>query len=119
MNTLSEMEEKLNAILDNPEAMSRIMELANQLSGGGTAAEKQQQQPPQSDNGSIDPQLLSKLLPLIKEAGRTDAPASQLLIALRPYLKEERQSKVGRAIRLAHVIHIAKQFLAEGGLDNV
>ena len=110
------MEEKLNAILENPDAMSRIMDLAQKLSGGDTPPEKKN--PPPVGDG-IDPRILAKFLPLLKEAGRSDPPASQLLLALRPYLKAERQDKVERAVKLAHVIHIAKQFLAEGGLDNV
>lgn len=113
---MSEMEEKLSAILENPDAMSRIMDLAKQLSGGNTPPEKKE--PPPTGDG-IDPRILAKILPLIKEAGRSNSPASQLLLALRPYLKAERQDKVERAIKLAHVIHIAKQFLAEGGLDDV
>ena len=111
------MEDKLNAILDNPDAMSRIMDLAKQLSGSGMLPEKKE--PPLTVNDGSDPQLITKFLPLLKEAGRANTPASQLLLALRPYLKTERQDKVERAIKLAHVIHIAKQFLAEGGLDNV
>ena len=87
-----------------------------QVSGGDTPPEKKE--PPTAGDG-IDPRILAKFLPLIKEAGRSDPPASQLLLALRPYLKAERQDKVERAVKLAHVIHIAKQFLAEGGLDNV
>lgn len=113
---MSEMEEKLSAILENPDAMSRIMDLAKQLSGGNTPPEKKE--PPPTGDG-IDPRILAKILSLIKEAGHSNSPASQLLLALRPYLKAERQDKVERAIKLAHVIHIAKQFLAEGGLDDV
>ena len=116
MVLLSEIENKLNAILDDPDAMAHLMDLAKQLSGSSTSPEKKESP---AVNDGIDPQFTARFLPLLKELGRTNPPASQLLLALRPYLKTERRDKVERAIKLAHVIHIAKQFLAEGGLDDV
>jgi hypothetical protein len=43
----------------------------------------------------------------------------QFLSALRPYLKPEKQPKVERAAKLAHLICVGKYFLTEGGLDLV
>lgn len=63
--------------------------------------------------GNIDPKLLMKLLPLIQElSGQQDSNARQLLYALRPYLKPERQEKVERALQLARLFHLGKKFLA-------
>ena len=63
--------------------------------------------------GNIDPKLLMKLLPLIQElGGQQDSNARQLLYALRPYLKPERQEKVERALQLARLFHLGKKFLA-------
>ncbi len=45
---MSEFEDKLNAILSNPQAMSQVMELARSL-GGGTEA------PPQPDRAASPP----------------------------------------------------------------
>ena len=36
-----------------------------------------------------------------------------LLFALRPYLKQERQEKVERALQLARLYHIGKKVLSE------
>ena len=67
--------------------------------------------------GNIDPKLLMKLLPLIQElSGQQDSNARQLLYALRPYLKPERQEKVERALQLARLFHLCKKFLA--GLEG-
>ena len=61
----------------------------------------------------MDPKLLMKLLPLIQElGGQQDSNARQLLYALRPYLKSERQEKVERALQLARLFHLGKKFLA-------
>ena len=64
--------------------------------------------------GGIDPAMLMKLLPLIQElSGQQDSHARQLLYALKPYLKDERQEKVERALQLAKLFHVGKQFLAK------
>ena len=63
--------------------------------------------------GGIDPKLMARLLPLIQELGsQQDSNARALLYALRPYLKEERQEKVERALQLARLFHLGKKFLA-------
>ena len=124
---MAEFDEKLNSLLSNPDAMSQIMQLAQSLSGGQT--EESPPPPPpafsapkftpatgnllSSLTGGLDPGLLMKLLPLIQELGsQQDSHARTLLYALRPYLKEERQEKIERALQLAKLFHLGKKFLA-------
>lgn len=137
---MAEFDEKLNSILSNPDAMAQIMQLAQSLSGGAaggasgappppslpsggfTAGQGQQssQTPPPSGGdplsaltGGLDPQLLLRFLPLLQElGGQQDSNARQLLYALRPYLKPERQEKVERALQLARLFRIGKKFLS-------
>lgn len=66
--------------------------------------------------GGLDPGLLSRLLPLIQElGGQRDSNARNLLYALRPYLRSDRQEKVERALQLARLFHLGKKFLSEWG----
>ena len=134
---VAEFDDKLNSILSNPDAMAQIMQLAQSLSGGseggGTAGASPppqpggpsagpgpQQTPPPSGGdplsalaGGLDPQLLVRFLPLLRELGeQQDSNARQLLYALRPYLKPERQEKVERALQLARLFRIGKKFLS-------
>ena len=137
---MAEFDDKLNSILSNPDAMAQIMQLAQSLSGGteggaprappppppqtGGFASGQSQQPSQAPPpsggdplsalaGGLDPQLLLRFLPLLRElGGQQDSNARQLLYALRPYLKPERQEKVERALQLARLFHIGKKFLS-------
>ena len=119
---MAEFDEQLNNILSNPNAMSQIMQLAQSLSGGQerpTAPpppQAKQSSPPDllsSLTGGIDPKLMARLLPIIQELGsQQDSNARALLYALRPYLKEERQEKVERALQLARLFHLGKKFLA-------
>lgn len=135
---MAEFEDKLNEILSNPGAMSQIMQLAQSLGGASSGAENGVSggvQPPSSNpspppsspppsggnplsalTGGLDPQMLTRLLPLVQElGGQQDSNARALLLALRPYLKPERQEKVERAIQLARLFHIGKSFLAGWG----
>jgi len=124
---MAEFDDKLNSLLSNPDAMSQIMQLAQSLSGGGQDAPPPSppsppiSSTPKSESGDIfssllgntDPSLFIKLLPLIQELGsQQNSNARQLLYALRPYLKEDRQEKVERALQLARLFHVGKKFLA-------
>ena len=124
---MTEFDEKLNSILSNPDAMSQIMQLAQSLGGGGEPAPAAP--PPQPGpaspagggdllsslmgGGGLDPKLFSRLLPLIQElGGQRESNARNLLYALRPYLRSDRQEKVERALQLARLFHLGKKFLA-------
>ncbi|WP_295749504.1 hypothetical protein [uncultured Oscillibacter sp.] len=122
---MAEFDEKLNSILSNPDAMSQIMQLAQSLGGGGP---QQSESPPppappppsggggdllSSLAGGLDPKLISRFLPLIQElGGQRDSNARNLLYALRPYLKSDRQEKIERALQLARLFHLGKKFLS-------
>lgn len=129
---MSDFEEKLNAILSNPESMGQIMNLAQSLNLGG-GGESQEAAPGGGDApppqggvnlsglgdllGGIDPKLLQRLLPLAGElaGGGGDDERMQLLYALRPFLKPERRDKVERAARTARLIRVGKKLLTDLG----
>ena len=132
---MSDFEDKLNAILSNPEAMAQVMGLAQSLNGSGIfGGEQKQDAPPPNDSptgrssptggmgslgdlfSQIDPKLIERLLPLIGElSGSGNDQRAQLLYSLRPFLKPERQEKVDRAIKTAKLIHIGKKVLTSMG----
>ena len=133
---MAEFDDKLNSILSDPEAMAKIAQLAQSLSGaagetpGGTGApsspppaggpppgQGDDRSPPPGGGssagaGGLDPDLLFRCLPLLRELNSSqDSNARQLLYALRPYLKPERQVKVERALQLARLFRIGRRFL--------
>ena len=140
---MSDFEDKLNAILSNPDAMAQVMQLAQSLGGTGSTdrgkvqqeeAPPQPPEPPRHSNanplgdigklgdlfGQIDPGLITRLLPLLGELNQGGSDERiQLLYALRPFLKPERQDKVDRAVRTARLIHIGKKFLTSLGDPHV
>lgn len=121
---MSELEEKLNALLSDPNSMAQVMQMAQQLSGAMGEQKAATPPPPPPPPvppvpdlgaalGGLDPKLLGKLLPLAGELGTENSAAMQLLNALRPFLKEEKQGKIQRAARLARLIHVGKKLLAD------
>lgn len=120
---MDDLNEKLNALLSDPGSMAQIMQLAQQLSGsmGGDTAQPAATSPaappppPPSPLGGLDPQTIARYLPLLQELTRDTSQTTQLLYALRPFLKNGKQDKVERAARLARLITIGKRFLSEGG----
>lgn len=131
---MAEFDEKLNSILSNPDAMAQIMQLAQSLGGDGGGTQGSAPPPPQQQSawsppppppgggvgdplsaltGGMDPKLLTRLLPLIQElGGQRDSNARNLLYALRPYLRNDRQEKIERALQLARLFHLGKKFLS-------
>lgn len=95
------------------------MQLANSLSGDSDTAPAPAapDPPPSRAGGSVlsslsgGTELLGKLLPLVQEMAGSNA--RRLLYALRPYLKEERQEKIERALQLARLFQIGRRFLSE------
>ena len=118
---MSELEEKLNALLSDPNSMAQVMQMAQQLSGAmgeqkaapPPPAPPPQAVPPPAPLGGIDPQTIARYLPLLQELTRDTSQTTQLLYALRPFLKEEKQGKIERAARLARLIHVGKKLLAD------
>jgi len=134
---LNDFEEKLNSILSNPDAMAQVMNLAQSLGSNmpGAASSPPQGPPPKPEPitgntadtsrigdlfSGIDPSLIKRLLPLLGELNRSGGDERlQLLYALRPFLKPERQDKVERAVKAARLIHLGKKFLMTMGESNV
>ena len=133
---MGDFEEKLNAILSNPQAMAQVASIAQSLQLGGETEQVQSEGKTASDSctsssaafspalgdilGNIDPALITRFLPLISELTASDRSDKkmQLLYALRPFLKAERQEKIDRAAKAAKLLHIGKKlFTSMGDLD--
>lgn len=123
---MSELQDKLNSLLSDPAGMAQVVQLAQQLSSTMEPSATPTPQsgaptPPPSPNpppstalpGGIDLSTVSRFLPMLQALSSDQSHSMQLLNALRPYLKEEKQGKVERAARLARLITVGKRFLTE------
>ena len=118
---MAQLEEQLNQILGNPQAMEQIMALAQSLSG----KQEEERQPeeetqPQAENDppsplsaldGLDPRLLRMGMGLLSEYSAQDDKKTALLAALKPFLKPERQEKMDQAVRIARLTRVIRTAL--------
>jgi hypothetical protein len=129
---MSELEDKLNKILSSPAEMEKIMGLARSLSGsmGGAAPSDQHTQPAEaapdlssisSALGNLDPKLMRIAGRLVSEYSSNKNDKTELLNAIKPYLKEDRRAKIDRATEIAKLARLAKIAFSEfsGGDQGV
>jgi len=118
---MSELEDKLGAVLSNPQMMQQIMALAqglDQQSGTPQAA------PPAPSSSApppalqLDPGLLQKLAALTAKSG-VDEHQQALLAALSPYLSRKRVEKLEKAMRAARMTELASSVLGSGAVQSL
>lgn len=104
-------QDQINSILSDPEQMKQISSLAQSLMGEGNA--------PSPDSASQSAGILSHVVNAMKQENKSSSEA--LLLAMKPYMRPERQNKVERAIRITRVLHVAGKALGEYGavLDGI
>lgn len=133
---MAELEEKLNAILGNQEAMGQIMALARSLSGGqeggqlpgaagpeaGGAGEEPDGGPggPPADDlsqllGQLDPELIRKGLAIVRQVREGEDRSADLLRALRPFVREDRRGRLDRAVELTRTARLIRAVLGAAG----
>lgn len=110
---MQEMEDKLGAILGNPQMMQQIFSLAQSL-GQDTSAPRQE--PPTPAPPEFDSGTLAKIAGLA-QLGGNDSQQQALLSALAPYLRQDRVSKLEKAMQAAKMARLASAFLNSGGLS--
>lgn len=119
---MDDLEEKLNAVLNNPQMMSQILSMAQSL---GQNSRSESAPPKQEPAKSPLPQLpLSGGTPLravseLMGKGSIDREQQALLKALSPYLHQERIGKLERAMRAAKLAQVASTLLGSGGLQSL
>lgn len=112
---MDNMEEKLGAILSNPQLMQQITAMASSL-GAQQPAQPPQAQPQAPGLQDIDIGMIQKLSGLAGQTG-IDNDQQTLLHALSPYLSRDRISRLERAMRAAKTARIATDLLGSGGLN--
>lgn len=121
---MGEFENKLETILNNPQAMEQIMSLARSLGGGaqptrdapaaappppGPAASPPP--PPTPEPMVLDPRLLSGMASLLGQYNSSDDQRVALLNALRPFVKEQRYARIDKAIQIAKLSRMIRMGL--------
>lgn len=103
---MSELEDKINSVLNDPQQMEQITKLAQSLMGEESSS---------AQNAGFDLSALTQLGNTVNDTPSGDKQA--LLNAMKPYLSEKRRSKMDRAMKFARLAKLARLALRnmEGG----
>ena len=123
---MDELENKMGAILNNPETMQKIMALAQNLNLGNIDSQKESNhtitntQSHGNSNGLPDGFDLSMLQKISGLAGKSsiDKNEQTLLKALSPYLSNDRIRKLEKAMRAAKMAKLASSLLGNSNLQS-
>ena len=130
---MADLQQQLQAILSDPEAMGQITALAGALTGappetgapGAGPPQPEEPSPPEDTpppdltallsalggGSGPDPATLGVLLSLLGEYTAADGEKTALLEALRPFLSPSRREKLDRAEQAARLTRVARAAL--------
>lgn len=105
---MSELEDRISGVLNDPEQMARISAMAQQLMGGAAPSAQADGSSPAeaSPLSGLDGAALGKLGALLKGGGEKSRQI-RALEALAPFLQEKRRDKLTRAIRAVQLLRLA------------
>lgn len=111
---MADFEDALNSLLSDPNAMGQIMSLAGKLGGRQESPPDEESSPNTSSEqsplfGVEQLGQMGKLFELLKSGNQVDPETLALLTALRPFLREERQRKLDKALRYAGLSRVAQE----------
>ena len=118
----------LQSILSDPGQMEKLTQMAQGLMGQlGQSAPAGDAQIPQSDPPAasvLDSLALPSDTRLISALGKAFAGgggksrSTALLVAMRPYMRPEKQEKLDRAMKIAQMVNVAGVVMREYGGDG-
>lgn len=112
---MSEIQDKINQILTNPEALRQVQSLGEQLGLANANPEPPKPKPVQPDiMGDDILRTVTRLAPVMNSVKRDD-DTTRLLNSLRPFLSREKQEKLDRAEKMIKFFRIIP-LLKDNGL---
>lgn len=113
---MDDLTEKINSILGDPQMMEQIKGLSGLFASESDNSQKESEEEnikKEGNNNSFDPsilpvdtmQIIMKIIPLLSSIN-TDDNSTRLLHALKPFLADERKSKLDEAIKIMHLMKV-------------
>lgn len=103
---MSDIQDKINQILSNPEALRQVQSLGEQFGLGKSNAPPPPQKPAMPDFLNDDMlKTITKLAPVMQSA-KGDDDTTRLLNSLRPFLSDEKQLKIDQAEKMLKLLKI-------------
>lgn len=108
---MDELSQKLAAILNDPESMNRVREMAEDILG-----EKPEPEPKNDISNFLNDSDLVNVMSLVSKLNsHSTDPRSTLLTALKPHLSEPKREKVDTAIKILRLLELLP-ILKESGV---
>ena len=106
---MEDLEEKIQSILQDPQQMQQVLSLAKNFGFdfGSTDPEEVSHNSPEPDTLELPDALSLPIAELLKQAGKLEKRQENLLNAIKPFLKPNRQEKIDRALQVARLSHLA------------
>lgn len=120
---MDELERALRAVLDDPAQLQELRELAGSMGFSVPQAQPERApvpDPPESEPKPMQAVFQQQPLPepaaaMLRQAGKMDKKQEALLLALKPFLRRERQEKIDRALQAARLASLASLALKNRG----
>lgn len=113
---MDELSEKLAGILNDPESLNRVRQMAESLLGEDTGQEKKEETSIGEVLSGNDMKTIMTVMSRLKDTGND--VRTQLLVALKPHLSEPRREKVDTAIKILKMIELLP-LLKDSGILNL
>lgn len=124
---MDELERALRAVLDDPAQLRELRELAGSMGFSVPQAQPESApappppepepvpEPPPAQAVFQQQPLLEPAAAMLRQAGKMDKKQEALLLALKPFLRKERQEKIDRALYAARLASLASLALKNRG----
>lgn len=113
---MDELSEKLAGLLNDPETMSRVKQMAENLLGDNGPPEEKTQPAGFGDMLGIDEmKTIMSVMGKLKNGG--DDNRTRLLLSLKPHLSEPKREKVDTAVKILKIIEMLPLLRETGLLD--
>ncbi len=112
---MEDLSQKLADILNDPESMEKVRNLASNILSGDN-----EEKPVQSQEGSmVSPNEMKAIMNIMgRLKNGNDDRRTALLLALKPNLSKEKQEKVDTAVKLLKLVELLP-YLKESGILSI
>lgn len=112
---MDELSQKLAEILNNPESMNRVREMAEDILG-----DKKEPEPTPDINNILGDNDLIKVMNLVSKLNaQADDSRTLLLSSLKPHLSEPKREKVDTAIKILRLLELLPLIKESGVLGGI
>ncbi len=119
---MDDLSEKLQSLLSDPESMKNLAELAAMMQGDPNASQTDDDtqicDADSESDGGFDFSKLMLIGEILAQMQQQDTE-TQLLLALKPYLSEQRGKRVDRAVKLLRLYTVFLSLKEKGLLNDL